>query len=243
MRLALLPLVCSVAGCVFQVGETYEAFVDVEIPSEVTTLALEVEWGDVTVVAGDRARLDARYEWQGGDGNSPVLIRDERSTEATYRFECPDTRRGCGVTVELALPPSVTVASIVADLGAVQTTDLQTELTIHTDAGSIEVDGHEGLLDLQSEFGAIEVTDACSAELRATTGTGEIELELCERPDVVEAKAEFGSIDVVVPVGAYAVDASTDFGSVEVDGLDVDPEADASIVARTSTGEVTVRGR
>ena len=80
--------------------------------------------------------------------------------------------------------------------------------------------GCGGPLDLQTNFGDIEVRDAVKAELVLETNSGKVYFSGGLEDDVGEHRVEsgFGNVHLVLPAdAAFDLDAETDFGSIKTD--------------------------
>jgi putative adhesin len=89
---------------------------------------------------------------------------------------------------------------------------------LHTNGGSITVDGAKGKLKAESEFGGIKIENAESVTLDVKTNNGTVEFSgsLAEGPHTVNS--EFGEIDLTLPDDSKLnVDLSTEFGTIKSD--------------------------
>jgi DUF4097 and DUF4098 domain-containing protein YvlB len=88
-----------------------------------------------------------------------------------------------------------------------------------SDSGNLTLNGCSGLLDLQTDFGSIEVRDGTEAVLTLKTDSGEIYFSgslYAEGVHLVETG--FGKVHLVLPAdAAFDLDAETDFGSIKTD--------------------------
>ena len=100
--------------------------------------------------------------------------------------------------------------------------DLQQALAdsydLHTNSGSVTVNGAKGDLKAGSDFGNITVSNAESVTLTIETNSGAVEFSgsLGVGPHFI--KSDFGGIDISLPDDAkLTVDLKTDFGTIKSD--------------------------
>lgn len=128
----------------------------------------------------------------------------------------------CGGDVEVQVPDGVPV----------DVTLTQGDLTLERLTGSV-------LANVQA--GAIRGVDlACDAQV--STRAGAVELTYAFRPRQVLAETTFGSIDLTVPAGAYALEFGGHVGVVDLWDVENDPSASSSLVAIAEAGAITIRG-
>ena len=89
---------------------------------------------------------------------------------------------------------------------------------LHTNSGTITVDGVKGMLKASTDFGDIKIENAQSVILNVNTNSGTIEFSgsLGKGPHVV--KSDFGPIEITLPTDTQlSVDLKTDFGTIKSD--------------------------
>jgi len=105
------------------------------------------------------------------------------------------------------------------DFGDIELTQATaTSYDLHTNSGTITVDGAKGILKAYTDFGNIEVTNAQSVTLDLDTNSGSIEFEgsLGAGPHLVNS--DFGNITLALPADSKLnVDLKTDFGNIKSD--------------------------
>jgi len=95
-------------------------------------------------------------------------------------------------------------------------------------------------LNLSTGSGNITATGARSANVRANSGSGDIQLGFATTPTQVNVQTGSGNVSVEVPPGAsYVVMANADDGNSDV-GIAEDPGAPRSITAESGEGNITI---
>lgn len=108
--------------------------------------------------------------------------------------------------------------------------------------GDVFVSAPSGVhLDLVVGSGAVDVHQM-AGDLLVDLGAGAVTAELVARPGTAAVLVGTGEIDLTVPAGAYQLDVDAATGTIDVSGITDDPEADASLVAITGAGAITIRG-
>jgi DUF4097 and DUF4098 domain-containing protein YvlB len=94
-----------------------------------------------------------------------------------------------------------------------------TSCRLKSDSGSLTLDGCRGPLDLQTNFGDIEVRNATEAELTLKTDSGRIYFSGSLHAEGVHlVESGFGKVHLVLPAdAAFDLEAETDFGSIKTD--------------------------
>ena len=216
----------AVSGCSVSIGlDDAERRTEIDLVDPDGIVALDVETGNgrVEVIGADVDEIEVR---------SLIVETDEGDAEYSVRRDgdrlvvVGDCDGGwldpCSVGFRITAPADLDVA-------------------IDTSNGRIDVDGMTGELDVETDNGAIDVGGAGAVTARAETDNGRVELAFEGTPELVVASSDNGAITVRVPdAAAFAVDADSDHGAVEVDER-TDPDADHRIDATTDNGAITVQ--
>lgn len=118
-----------------------------------------------------------------------------------------------------------------------------TLVTAETGSGDVAVGGSLGTLRAEVGSGNIDANDLVAAELVASTGSGDIDLDFATPPDRVALDTGSGNVSVRVPPGdAYAVDVTTGSGDQDVT-VDRSSGATRSIRIETGSGDARVAYR
>ncbi|MEN0063983.1 MAG: DUF4097 family beta strand repeat-containing protein [Myxococcota bacterium] len=209
------------------------------LPGDLTDLTVIVPAGDFNISTGDDLGIDAELSWV-SDSGRPQLDVTAAGGSVTHRWSCPG-RDGCQVDLVVTVPEGMENITIDLEAGDFNAADLSGRLVLDLEAGDIEIDGHNGELAVETEAGNIDATDLESDDVDARSEAGNVDLELLVRPTAINATTSAGNIDVSVPAGAYALDLNSNIGNVDIDnGIDDDPNADASIRARTEAGQIRI---
>ena len=210
--------------------------------------ALEVEGdGDVRITgapAGAPVRVVARVT----EGLRSPQRQAERDADGTLRLSssCPAFFTGeCAVRYDVSVPPGV---AVVADSGAGDVTaeDLTSDaaVALQTSAGDVALDGVDAPeLRLHSSAGDVVARDVGSERVEATSSAGDVRLSLRVAPRSLDVDSSAGDVEIVVPDAVYRLDADTTAGDVDTRSVRVDPDADRTIRARSSAGDVRIDAR
>lgn len=183
-------------------------------------------------VQGDSGNISVR---QGRAGHVEI-VRDLRWTKSkpsvsehwdgralNVTSHCPSGGFGetCEVNYSITVPPGVIV-------------------TASTDGGNVTAIGVDGRLDLTTLSGDVLLTGARSAQVVASSGSGDVKLGFAAAPDSVQATTASGDVRIKVPPGgSYAVHPAADSGNTTV-AVSNDSSSARSIVATSDSGDVTV---
>ena len=210
--------------------------------TSLTDLTLDIPIGEVEVRVGENWVFEATVYWDGPEADEPQLEIIENGGNTTHRWTCT-ANRNCRIDLEITVPAELASLSVELDVGNVRTYDLSTALDVDVDAGNVELAGHMGDLALTVDAGNIEATNLIASEASATVDAGNVELSFLERPFQVTADADAGDVNIVVPSGAYVVDASVNLGNIDIgEGITEDEMADAAISAAVDIGNITIEG-
>lgn len=189
-----------------------------EFSEAVDLVLIDVETGDVHVYTGGPTTVDGVMSWR--SAREPDF--DAWVSEGTLHIkgDCP-TAAVCSTDVFVTIPSGA---------------DVEIEAT----TGDIELEGVQGNLNAELVTGKIEAFDLGSQYVDARTLTGSVDLRFADGAVDVVAQTTTGHIDLTVPPRAYDVDARVTTGDVEI-RVDTSGSAEASIFAKITTGDLTVR--
>jgi hypothetical protein len=196
--------------------------------------------GDVTIGPSSDGQVHVHTVVRHGLGE-PEIVQESSPGGIRLGARCGEFLAvRCDVRHEVQVPPAFEVVIDGAD-GDVTASRLSGPVTVDRLSGDITAVGLTGPLDLRSGSGEI-TGDALRAEvLRASSGTGDVLLELEVPPRSVEITAGSGEVDLAVPADtAYRVDASTGSGEERV-LVPLDSAATRTLRVDGGTGDVTVR--
>ncbi|WP_257515930.1 DUF4097 domain-containing protein [Microbacterium sp. zg.Y909] len=212
----------------------------------VDSLDVDVAAGDVRVLFTDtdEAVLDVTAAAGGGqwtldrDGDELVVRSPDRWFGGWWFYDGP-TR------VVLELPESLQGAAL--------------DATLTLSAGSLDVDGEFGTLELEVNAGELTLAGA-AAEVDVSVNAGRADLEIADvatadldvsagglkavftgdAPDDVAIDVSAGSLDLAVPSGAYRVASDVSAGGLD-NRLETSTQASRLITVTVSAGDVTLR--
>jgi hypothetical protein len=229
----------------------------VDLEGDVTRLVLEVDSGDVRVLATDRegVRIERRETWS---ISRPSVLEEVVDGELRVRADCNAALSWCDVAYVLEVPTGTTVLArtgsgsfeaegtgdVRADTGSgdVELTSVTGDADLRSGSGEVTVDDvRGGSVVARTGSGDITVTRAAVSRVSGRTGSGDVEVGLQEAPDEVLARTGSGDVDVELPQGepAYAVTVRTGSGDQDVD-VRTDPSSDRVVDVETGSGDASV---
>lgn len=155
--------------------------------------------------------------------------------EVTLPGPVPVTGAGAAGSLEVAGMGSVDVETAV---GSVDISDVSGPVRVRGSSGGIDLRDIDGDVDVTTGSGGIDGEGLGGGSIVVGADTGSIDLELTG-PRVVRATTGTGGIELGVPDEAYRVDAGTGTGSRDVD-VDTDPDSPRLLELRTGTGSIEV---
>lgn len=183
-------------------------------------LEAEVKAGSITVQQGGTAgeiRVDATYTAHGIITGGEEIRRKLESVQMAVtegetivlKTNIPSDVHNVTIRYEIYAPPGLKIKA-------------------HSGAGSVEVTGYQGDLELSSSAGRIRV-DASSGSVTATNGAGRIDVKGFDGP--VSARTSVGALDMQDVAGPLQLNSGT--GSIYVNGF-----RGGKLVAETRTGGI-----
>ncbi|MBI5104520.1 MAG: DUF4097 family beta strand repeat protein [Solirubrobacterales bacterium] len=229
MRIVVLAALglLALSGTAFALTEALRSERDMRtiVRHEIKRIVVRADAGDVEIRAGltSDVVVDRHDAWL--LDRPKVRQRTEGDTlHVDARCNGIGAILRCQTDLRIAAPPDV-------------------DVVVEGDAGDVDLRGLHGRLDVRTEAGDVRTERVEPVTLKASTGAGDVDLDVFGEPTRVEAVSDGGDVEVVVPYGAYRVDATTDAGDVTVAGLIRDDLAPQALVAMTDAGDVTVRAR
>ncbi|MBO2448148.1 DUF4097 family beta strand repeat protein [Actinomadura barringtoniae] len=166
----------------------------------------------------------------------------------------------CGVSYKIQVPRD-TGLDLHNDDGAVTVSDVQGAIRVTTDTGSIEANalratslyaktgdgtvrasGEVGSAEFHTDTGSVAATALRTDKLIAGSGDGTLSFGLTQPPNSVKLTADTGDVKLKLPFAdvKYALDASTDTGNVDKNGIPVDSASPHKITIKTGDGNITI---
>lgn len=167
----------------------------------------------------------------------------------------------CSINYEVRLPAAVPLTvssssgrisaenmradlSMRADDGALSVSNIKGSVTMTAASGRISADSVTGTsLQLEADSGRISASDISVRRFTARAASGQISADFKSDPMSVDAEADSGTIDIVVPGDNATYDVtrvSADSGTVDTGSVNSQPGAARKIVAHASSGRVSV---
>jgi DUF4097 and DUF4098 domain-containing protein YvlB len=221
----VLLVVCGIAVAVSE-ALTHERTTDATIARHIERVVIRADTGHVNVRGSEGSRVMVRQKLRWLWRKPRVSTRVDGST-LTVSARCPvsSTLNRCKADLDLAIP-------------------FDADVVVRGDSGDISAERLAGHLELTTDSGNVAGRDLNPTVASATTDAGNVDLEFSTQPVSVHANSDSGDVDVTVPAGGeYRVDATTDAGDVEVQGILRNDHAGRTITATADAGDVTVRGR
>lgn len=249
-RLGLLLVLTGAALAVWSFGDR-EADDRHEVSDKISVLQLDTSAGNVTVEVSDDPVTkihEKRSFWLIKRGSGYEVDGETLRLNGDCGWNCESdfvvtVPRGTKVTGETGSGDTVLrgVAGVDAKSksGDVKISDVAGPVTLDATSGTIELDGIKGALDVEVNSGSVTGRHLTGGAVKASTTSGDIDLELDEANSVT-AKGTSGDIEITVPTGNYQVD--TDVTSGEVDNeIGSTTGATHRLDARTTSGDITIK--
>lgn len=206
-------------------------------------LVIQLASGDVTLRRGPAGRITVRRRLQ-WSVSKPVVHEHWDGQVLNVRQDCPagPFNRNCDTDYTLTVPPGVTVGAFTGS-GTIVVAGITGQLNLMAGSGDITASGAAGQVQAQTGSGNVTVTGARSAQVMASSDSGDVALAFASEPRLVRAHSASGNVTVLVPSGAsYNVQAGTASGNRTIT-VGQDSTAPRSIAADSDSGDVTVAYR
>lgn len=231
--LAGLQLVDWTSGTVQQV-ERYSVTAGVE--------RIQVQTGSggirLTGTPGGAVTVEGRLS---GSVTVPRLSSMVRDGVLFVNTSCDFSLWSCRGSLDLRVPPGIPVSARTGS-GTITATGLIAAATLHTGSGSVRVDGAGAALAVSTGSGDVQARRVTAGRIEASTGSGNVRVELDQAPEDVAVRTGSGNVEIVLPAGSapYATDVHTGSGNSRI-GVPTDPSAARHLRARTGSGDVVIR--
>lgn len=237
MRTLMLLLVLLAACEPEAVGTLDETF---EITDPVTRLDLNNGNGNVMVTATDGDIIVVLAQHHGDDSEAITQVAGGILSLST---QCSTSGGPCTIDYRLDVPESVEVDAVTTT-GDIVLVGMGGAANLTTSSGNVELDTFSAdTLLVQVEAGPIFGNRLSAEEVIVTSTSGSIDLAFEQRPRDVSGSTGSGDIAYAVPVGTYAIGASTGAGEVIIsEDLLHDDSSDAALNAATDQGDIRMIG-
>jgi Putative adhesin len=193
------------------------------LPGTLLGIEIALDDGDVEIVGASGTDVFVERTDSGTFGLAPSERRMILGNVFRIESSCPRLVVGsCEAHYRLSVPEKVRV-------------------TIEAARGDVRVNAHRGLVDLSTRAGDISVEAFCGTLVRATAKGGDVDVSASCPPQTVEVRTDTGDVRVAVPPGMYSIEADSNAGNAEVDGLTALDTAPFRIQALSNSGDVIVR--
>lgn len=189
---------------------------------------VEVDAGDgsIEVVGGgEQSDVLVRRSDDAAFGHRPRIERVLEDGVLRLRATCPrGVLTSCRTTWRLVVPDNVPVTAV-------------------TDEGDVTLRSFQGSAELRTSSGDLRVGDFCGFALDARTETGGVRADVTCPVARLSLRSRSGDVRATLPPGRYRVDAESDSGSSDVEGITAVSDAPFQVQALSTTGDVSVEGR
>ncbi len=244
------------SGCVVHVTSDSDAL---EFDEPITALVTDLGSGDVTITGADLqgAEVYRAIEWAGSD--RPALSAWVEDGVLYLVSQC-NGMLFCSVNHEVIVSQDIW-ADITTGSGEIQVKGLDQGIYAETGSGNIaltnivgasvlttgsgDIDMQDviGDIDLSTGSGDIAAQRTTAEVIVASTGSGDVSMELGSGLMEADISTGSGDVDLQVPAGTYAVDISTGSGDVDISGITQSSSSDRWLEVDTGSGDVTLTGQ
>jgi hypothetical protein len=206
-----------------------------------TSLTVDNDGGSVTLVGVDgRTEVTVRADISDGLRDTGHSV-DRRGDVLLVQGSCPVIgSEWCRVDYTIEMPADM-YASVTGD-GGVSATGLEAGVAATSDHGGIELVRVRGDVRVEADQGSIDGDAIRADHVDAEADQGRISLDLVSSPRTLRAKADQGSIDVVLPDAPgvyYATDLQADQGSV-TSTVREKSDSERTLTAEADQGSITI---
>jgi hypothetical protein len=212
---ALLSL--GLMSCFFNADKHQEQF---EIADAVSALTADIGSGDIRVTGSDDGPVRVTAAVTGASNHLAHLLS---AGELQLYLDC-EQHSECGADVMVTIPREVA-------------------LDLETGSGDMFIQGIHGNSLLRTGSGDIAGSAMVASTLTASTGSGDVDLDLDEPPLRVKVTTGSGDATLRLPSGGYQIEVSTGSGDRSISGVTNDPSAEGSISVKTGSGDARIRGK
>jgi hypothetical protein len=198
------------------------------IAGTITAVVLRGDVGDLAVAAGARSRVVTIQRWNVA---APTVHQRFAAGVLTITTSCPRLPalgdvplNNCSVDVAVTAPAGASVRATAA-------------------VGDVSTAGLAGQQKLRADVGGVQSLRTRSRRAQLVSNVGDATATFLRAPSRAALTANVGDVDLAVPGGTYDLDASTTTGKVRVTGITNSPDASRTLVAKSTTGDIVVRGR
>ena len=204
VRFELLPNTVSAKA-------TEQKTISVSSPASLSVIS---DLGDVSVKSGPDGQISVTAEktaWGNNGADAQAALKD---LKVIY------DQTGSNLAISVQQPVEVNALHLGSDGGSVKFTVVvpsQTAVTLKSSAGDLSLSGTNGIADLRTEFGVLNLTDV-SGEIFARSSNGTLKIQNIGDGHKIELSSEFGNITADTVQGSDVTISSTN-GTLELAGI------------------------
>jgi hypothetical protein len=230
-------LIVGLSSCALSIGGLQHRTNSYSIGSQVTTLVVMDQAGDVHINGGSSDTISVT-EHISFHGTAPATTHRIAEGTLTLDSNCPAAET-CTVRYSITAPRAITVR-VTDSAGDVGLGSLGGPITVHVNAGKISLSSLAGPVDATINAGSITGQQLSSANASLHVSAGEIDVTFSEPAAAITATSDVGAITVRVPgTVTYNVTADATVGNVHV-AVSRSSAAAHRITASTKTGSITI---
>jgi hypothetical protein len=195
----------------------------IPLTGTIRSVVVRSDMGEIALAPGSKHLIRVHETWNYA---RPTVTHTLKNGVLTVRATCPNDQTSfnkCSNDLALVVPKAVSVNAV-------------------SDFGDVVTKGLRGNEKLVTDFGDVRAIGVSADSISADTNYGTVALTLASAPKKVVGLSDFGNIGIKVPSGAYAVDAKSGWGDINVKGITRSGSAARRITARTSYGDVFIAG-
>ena len=220
---SIIDQIADIAESVGAIGpERTREIREAHEPTSASRLRVTTKNGgiDVHPTDGDELTVEATATTRREDDDLDAVSIDIQESGETLSVSAsiPRGARGISVDLDVGVPASLAVASVVTKNGSVAVQDVAGDATIETKNGKIDVQHVDGTVTLLTKNGAVSARDTSVREAASKNGTLDVELPRLDEAASFETKN--GTISIAVPRDLDAdFRLDTSRGTATVEGL------------------------
>jgi hypothetical protein len=212
---ALLPVA---SACSLSIGNdrTHEEVLHITEP--VLGVRVELGAGNVELIATDVTTVDVTAKIKGEKNH---LRQQVQGDTLVLSIECAESP--CGTHIRATVPRAARLAAT-------------------TGSADVALQGTRGAIQLETGSGDITLAGFAGTELKAHTGSGDVNLDVAEPSRRLSIHTGSGDVRLRVPTGKYRLALDTGSGNERVNGIVEDSAAERTIDVDTGSGDVLIDG-
>jgi hypothetical protein len=220
---ASLLLATVLVGAVWWVLTSEERTGTYIVRGALSGIALDLGDADLELVGGGgAATVQVSHTERFAFGHPASANRAVSKGVLRLSSSCPPSLVGsCSARYRLRVPDNVPV-------------------TVRTSGGDVRSNGYRGTAVIDTRTGDVAVDAWCGFNLRVRAEAGDVHAATACPPENLDLRSGTGNVDALVPPGRYRVDAESDEGDDEVNGVVVAEDAPFMIQALSTGGDVSV---